>query len=94
MATTISKPRETVIGTFSGNTTLPFDGIHEPGAYICRWSGHLLRVPADSISSERTPRMSVISADALLVTKLDSDPFIPVPKARLLATNHDVSVNF
>jgi len=45
MTTTISKPRETVIGAYCGGTTLPFGGIHEPGAYICRWSGHLLRVP-------------------------------------------------
>ena len=94
MATTISKPRETVIGTSNGGTTLPFDGINEPGAYICRWSGHLLRVPEGSISTERTPRMSVIGADALLVTKLDNDPYVPVTKARLLAANHDVSVNF
>ena len=94
MATTISKPRETVTGTTCGGTTLPFDGIHEPGAYICRWSGHLLRVPEDSISTEHTPRMSVIGADALLVTKLDNDPYVPVTKARLLAANHDVSVNF
>lgn len=94
MATTISKSKATVIGTFSGNTTLPFDGIHEPGAYICRWSGHLLRVPQDSISSEHTPCMSVIGPDALMVTKIDNDPYIPVPKARLLAANHDVSVNF
>src|SRR3989304_6781395 len=71
MTTTISKPRETVTGTTCGGTTLPFDGIHEPGAYICRWSGHLLRVPEDSISSEHTPRMGVIGADALLVTKID-----------------------
>jgi len=94
MTTTISKPRETVIGTTCGSTTLPFDGIHEPGAYICRWSGHLLRVPEDSISSEHTPRMSVIGADALLVTKIANDPYVAVTKARLLAANHDVSVNF
>jgi hypothetical protein len=94
MTATVSKPRETVIGTFCGGMTLPFDGIHEPGAYICRWSGHLLRVPEDSINMGRTPRMSVIGADALLVTKIDNDPYIPVTKARLLAANHDVSVNF
>jgi len=94
MTTTISKPKETVIGTCCGGTTLPFDGINEPGAYVCRWSGHLLRVPEDSISTERTPRMSVIGANALLVTKIDNDPYVTVTKARLLAANHDVSVNF
>jgi len=94
MATTMSKPKATVMGTSCGCTTLPFNGIHEPGAYICRWSGHLLRVPEDSISTEHTPRMSVVGSDALLVTKIDNDPYVAVTKARLLAANQDVSVNF
>ena len=25
-------------------TTIPFDVLRTPGAYICNWSGHLLRV--------------------------------------------------
>lgn len=94
MATTISKSRETVLGSRSGSTTLPFDGIHEPGTYVCKWSGHLLRVPQDGFTTERTPRISVIGASPLLVTKLDDDPFIPVNKARLLAAEQDVAVNF
>ena len=94
MATTMSKPKATVMGTSCGGMTLPFDGIREPGAYICHWSGHLLRVPEDSISTEHTPRMSVVGADTLLVTKIDNDPYVTVTKARLLAANQDVSVNF
>jgi hypothetical protein len=38
--------------------------------------------------------MSVIGADALLVTKIANDPYVTVTKARLLAANHNVSVNF
>jgi hypothetical protein len=94
MTTTISKLRETVLGTTTAGTTLPFDGICDPGAYICRWSGHLLRVPEDSIGPERAPRMSVLGQEALMVTKIDADPFVSVTKARLLAANHDVAVNF
>jgi len=94
MATTMSKSKATVLGTTNGSMTLPFNGICEPGAYICRWSGHLLRVPQDSISTEQTPRMSVVGTDTLLVTKIDNDPYITVTKARLQAANHDVCVNF
>lgn len=94
MATTVSKSKATVSGTSYGSTTLPYNGICEPGAYICRWSGHLLRVPEDSISMENTPLMSVVGSDALLVTKIDNDPYITVTKARLQAANHDVCVNF
>ncbi len=28
-------------------TSIPFESIQEPGAYICTWSGHLLRIPED-----------------------------------------------
>ena len=89
-----SKDREAVLGSSRTGTTLPFDGIREPGAYICLWSGHLLRVPETGIAPEGTPRVSVVAADALLVTKLDDDPYIPVTQARLLAANQDVAVNF
>lgn len=89
-----SKEREAVLGTSTKGTTLPFDGIREAGAYICRWSGHLLRVPETGIGPERTPHMSVVAAGALMVTKIDDDPYIPVTQARLLAANQDVAVNF
>ena len=89
-----SKEKEAVLGTSKYGTTLPFDGIREPGAYICRWSGHLLRVPETGIGPERTPRVSVVAADALMVTKINDDPYIPVTQARLLAANQDVAVNF
>ena len=91
---TKTKDRETILGTSASGTTLPFDGIREPGAYICRWSGHLLRVPETGIGTELTPGMSVVAADALLVTKIDDDPYVPVTRARLLAANQDVPVNF
>ena len=94
VVTTISKPKANVIGSSGECMTLPFDGIHEPGTYVCKWSGHLLRVPQDGFTTERTPRISVIGANPLLVTKLDDDPFIPVNRARLLAAEQDVAVNF
>lgn len=84
-------------GTFSGShsgTVIPFDQINEPGCYICNWTGHLLRVPEDGVAPGRSPLINMIGHDPLFVTKISDNPYIPVTKARLLAANWDVCVNF
>jgi hypothetical protein len=73
---------------------IPFQSINEPGCYICNWSGHLLRVPEDGVAPGRSPLVNIIGNEPLFVTKLSTDPYIPVTKARLLASNLDVWVNF
>ncbi len=73
---------------------VPYEGICEPGAYVCNWSGHLLRVPKDAVSPGRSPLISIVGPDCLFVTKICNDPFVPVTKARLLACNCDMAVNF
>lgn len=73
---------------------IPFDQINEPGCYICNWSGHLLRVPEDGIAPGRSPLMCMIGCEPLFVTKISDFPYVPVTKARLLAANCDVCVNF
>ena len=73
---------------------IPFECICEPGAYVCNWSGHLLRVPKDAVSPGRSPLINIVGPDCLFVTKICNDPFVPVTKARLLACNCDMAVNF
>ncbi len=80
-------------GTGCG-TTVSFDSIQEPGAYICCWSGHLLRVPEDGITPGRSPLVNMVGCDQLYVTKISDNPFLTVTKARLLASNFDLPVNF
>ena len=75
-------------------TVIPFDQINEPGCYICNWSGHLLRVPEDGIAPGRSPRMNMVGYEPLFVTKINENPYIPVTKARMLAANFDLAVNF
>lgn len=75
-------------------TTVPFDAINEPGAYICNWSGHLLRVPEDAVAPGRSPVMNIIGAEPLTATKISDNPFITITKAKLLASNFDLNVNF
>ncbi len=73
---------------------VPFESICEPGAYVCNWSGHLLRVPSDAVTAGRSPLINIVGADCLFVTKICNDPFVPLTKARLLACNFDIAVNF
>ncbi len=75
-------------------TQIPFEAINQPGCYICNWSGHLLRVPEDGVAPGRSPLLSIIGQQPLFVTKISDNPFIPVTKARMLAANCDVAVNF
>ncbi len=84
-------------GQSDGNAmgqVMPFECICEPGTYVCNWSGHLLRVPNDAVTAGRSPLINIVGADCLFVTKICNDPFVPVTKARLLACNCDIAVNF
>jgi hypothetical protein len=73
---------------------IPFDQITEPGAYICNWNGHLLRIPYEALSKSGTPAWNVVGAEPLFVTKVSNDPFVTLSQARMLACNFDINVNF
>ncbi|MGB0714378.1 MAG: hypothetical protein ACPGXK_00775 [Phycisphaerae bacterium] len=75
-------------------TTVQFDKINEPGCYICNWSGHLLRVPEDGVAPGRSPLVNIIGNQPLFVTKLSDNPFITLTKAKMIASNLDINVNF
>lgn len=75
-------------------TQVAFQHINEPGCYVCNWSGHLIRVPEDAIKPGRSPLMSITANDPLYVTKISSDPFVALTKARAIAADCDVAVNF
>ncbi len=73
---------------------MPFESINEPGCYICNWSGHLLRVPEDGVAPGRSPLINVIGPEQLFVTKISDNPFITLTKAKMVASNLDINVNF
>ena len=75
-------------------TQVPFESINEAGTYVCNWSGHVLRVPDDSIQSGRTPVLTIVGNEPLFVTKVSDDPFVSISKARMLAADCDLPVNF
>jgi hypothetical protein len=73
---------------------IPFEQINEPGCYVCNWSGHLLRVPEDGIAPGRSPKLNFVSDQPLFVTKICDDPYMTMTKARMVASNWDINVNF
>ena len=75
-------------------TTMPFQSIQEPGCYICNWSGHLLRVPEDGVAPGRSPLLDIIGTEPLVVTKISENPYLTLTKAKLIAANIDLDVNF
>jgi hypothetical protein len=75
-------------------TVAPFASISEPGCYLCNWSGHLLRVPEDGVAPGRSPLINMVGNETLFVTKLSDNPFVPITKARMLASDLDCSVSF
>lgn len=80
--------------TLGAGQCLPFDQINEPGAYVFNWSGHLLRVPEDGVKPGRSPVVELIGKEQLYVTKVSDNPYIPATKARMIASNFDLAVNF
>ena len=78
----------------SFGSTIPFESISECGAYICNWSGHLCRVPEDGVAPGRSPLINIVGSEPLMVTKISDNPYITITKAKMLACNCDLNVNF
>lgn len=94
MSTTNTKTYTQTGNNYQIGATFPFDALNEPGAYICNWSGHLMRVPEDGVTPGRSPLINIVGGEPLTVTKISNDPFITITKAKLLASNFDLAVNF
>ena len=74
--------------------SIPFDSLNEPGTYVSQWSGHLVRVPAEALKPGHSPVLEILGKEPMFVTKLSDDPFLPLTRARLVAADLDLSVNF
>jgi hypothetical protein len=89
MTTPIGRPRTQDLGL-----TFAFDAIPTPGAYVCNWSGHLLRLPREAIGTQGAPALNIVGTQPLTVTKLSHDPYIPLNQAKRLAGELQVEVAF
>ncbi len=73
---------------------VPFDAITAAGAYVCNWSGHLLRVPEHSLRPAGALTLNLVGPEPLTVTKISDDPNVPLSAARGLAQSFGVSTGF
>ncbi len=94
MTSTTQKSVNAEVQSGCVGSTVPFEAISESGAYICNWSGHLCRVPADGVAPGRSPLISIVGSEPLTVTKISDNPYITITKAKMLACNSDLNVNF
>jgi hypothetical protein len=46
------------------------------------------------VAQGRSPLINIVGPGDMFVTKISENPYIPLTKARLLASNCDVCVNF
>lgn len=74
--------------------TCTFDQIETPGTYVENRTGTLLRVPEDALAPGRSPRIEIVADEAWVVTRLSEDPYLPLTKARMVAADLDIPVNF
>ena len=73
---------------------MPFDRICSPGAYVCNWSGHLLRIPAGSLLPGGPLALNIVGGEPLTVTKISDNPDVPLSEARGLAWSFGLSAGF
>ncbi len=71
-----------------------WENVNEPGAYYSHWSGHLIRVPEYALREGFSPVTEILGREPMIVTKLSDDPFVCISKARSIAANLDLAVNF
>ena len=78
----------------TGTVTCEFDQIQTPGLYVEHRTGALMRVPEDALIPGRSPAIEIITSHPNIVTKISDDPFLGVTKARMIAADLDLHVEF
>lgn len=76
------------------NSIWTFDQVQSPGAYVFHNTGHLVRVPEDALTLGRSPLVDIVANEPMLVSKISDNPYLPITKARILACDADLPVNF
>lgn len=74
--------------------TVPLNSVASPGAYVCNWSGHLMRIPACSLLPGGPLAMNIVGGEPLTVTKISDDPDVSLSEARGLAGSFGLSAVF
>ena len=74
--------------------TCNFDQIEKPGTYVENRWGTLFRMPLEALPKRKHARRNAVTREPWPVTRLTSDPDVPVSTARGLAEKLGVWVSF
>lgn len=77
----------------TGLSLIQFNEITEPGAYVSQ-QGDLYRVQEEGLKTKHSPMITKVSKNDTRVTRITDDPFVSLNKARVLAADADLPVNF
>jgi hypothetical protein len=80
------------VGLVKPGASIPFDSIRAPGAYVCNWNGHLLRVPPRALMPDSV--INLVGPEPLYVTKISDDPAVPLSEARQAAARLSLATAF
>jgi hypothetical protein len=89
-----SESRSTTQSQECCRETLRFQEINSPGTYLWNETGNLLRLPEEVVKPGHSPIFEIATQGDDRVTKLSDNPYMPRSKARLLAADADLQVNF
>jgi hypothetical protein len=73
---------------------IPLSEITEPGTYVAKDTGDLIRVPAIGASEGDEDLFDKHTNKNVSVVRVSPDPFIPITKARFAAASMDIEVSF
>ena len=77
----------------SSAPSMPWNDINQSGAYVTA-QGSLVRVQPDGLKEQHSPLITVVSNDDTRLTMISDNPNVPIGKARVLAADFDLPVNF
>ena len=83
-------------GQFSNYTPVKveFNEISEPGTYIFERTGTLVRVGRQALAQGHSPNMTMSNAEGVPCVRIWPDDTIPIDKARHVAANLGLPVEF
>jgi hypothetical protein len=77
-----------------GYARMMFSEVHDCGSYVNVDTGSLFRIPEEALAKGRSPIFEIVSLTGPVVCRLSSDPWVPISKARQLAADADIQINF
>ena len=81
-------------GTFSTPVRIDFNEINEPGTYVFERTGTLIRVGRESLKQGHSPGLTMSNTEGIPCVRIWPDDTVPIEKARHIAANNGLPVEF